>query len=218
MPTGQQTTAMTADSEYSQIAQLRKHGERALADAISSYSDRLLRIVDLRLDPRLCGRVDAVDIVQEVFLEARKRLPRFLGDASVPVFVWLRGVTLDTLVHIHRRHLGAKKRDAGREVSLQGMGGPQATSVSLAGFLIGDLTSPSQAAMREELAARIEMTLATMAEIDREVLILRHFEQLTNDEAASVLGVKKAAASRRYMRALARFREVLSAIPGFEDE
>jgi len=90
--------------------------------------------------------------------------------------------------------------------------------VSLAGFLIGDLTSPSQAAMREELAARIEVTLDAMDEIDREVLVLRHFEQLSNDEVANVIGVKKAAASRRYMRALARFRDVLSAIPGFEDD
>jgi len=162
--------------------------------------------------------VDAADIVQEVFLEARKRLPRFLGDASVPVFVWLRGVTLDTLVRIHRRHLGAKKRDAGREVSLQGVGTPQATSISLASFLIGDLTSPSQAAIRGELVAAIEVTLDAMDEIDREVLVLRHFEQLSNDEVASVVGVKKAAASRRYMRALARFREALSAIPGFEVE
>jgi len=157
-------------------------------------------------------------VLQEFFLEARKRLARFLRDASVPVFIWLRGVMLDTLVHIHRRHLGAKMRDAGREVSLQGVGTPQATSISLASFLIGDLTSPSQAAIRGELAAAIEVTLDAMDEIDREVLVLRHFEQLSNDEVASVVGVKKAAASRRYMRALARFREVLSAIPGFEVE
>ena len=82
--------------------------------------------------------------------------------------------------------------------------------------MIGDLTSPSQAAIREETARQIEIVLAGMDEIDREVLILRHFEQLTNDEVATVVGVKKAAASRRYMRALARFREVLLAIPGFE--
>jgi len=209
---------MTTETDNSQIARLREHGEQALADAISSHNDRLLRIIDLRLDPRLRGRVDAADVVQEVFLETRKRLPRFLRDASVPVFVWLRGVVLDTLVHVHRRHLGAKMRDAGREAPLHAGIGPQATSVSLAGFLIGDLTSPSQAAMREELAARIEVTLDAMDEIDREVLVLRHFEQLSNDEVANVIGVKKAAASRRYMRALARFRDVLSAIPGFEDD
>jgi len=209
---------MTSEDDHSQITQLREHGEQALAETISSYHDRLLRVIDLRLDPRLSGRVDAGDVLQEVFIEARKRLPRFLRDASVPVFVWLRGVVLDTLVHVHRRHLGAKMRDAGREVSLHGGTGPQATSLSLAGFLIGNLTSPSRAAVRQELAARIEVTLDAMDEIDREVLILRHFEQLSNDEVARVVGVKKAAASRRYMRALGRFRDVLSTIPGIEDD
>ena len=218
MPADQLAMTMPVEHDNSEIAQLREHSEQALAEIISSYNERLLRIIDLRLAPQLSGRVDAADVLQEVFLEARKRLPRFLRDASVPVFVWLRGVVLDTLVHVHRRHLGAKMRDAGREVPLHAGGGPQATSVSLAGFLIGDLTSPSQAAMRQELATRIEVTLAAMDEIDREVLILRHFEQLSNDEVASVIGVKKAAASRRYMRALARFREVLSAVPGLEDD
>ena len=93
---------------------------------------------------------------------------------------------------------------------------PQASSVVLAAYLAGSLTSPSQAAIREETARQSKRALADMDEIDREVLILRHFEQLSNDEVAVVLGVKKAAASRRYMRALARFRKVLLAIPGFE--
>lgn len=217
MPANWLTTAMTVEDDHLMIARLREHGEQALAEAISSYDERLLRIIDLRLDPRLSGRIDAADVLQEVFLEARKRLTRFLDDARVPVFVWLRGVVLDTLVHVHRRHLRAKMRDAGREVAWQGGAGPQATSVSLAGFLIGDLTSPSQAAIRQELAARIEAMLGAMDEIDREVLILRHFEQLSNDEVAGVLGVKKAAASRRYMRALARFREVLSGVPGLDE-
>ena len=107
-------------------------------------------------------------------------------------------------------------RDAGRDVSLLASGSPQASSVVLAAYLAGNLTSPSRAAIREETARQIETALADMDEIDREVLVLRHFEQLTNDEVAAALGVKKAAASRRYMRALARFRTVLLAIPGFE--
>jgi RNA polymerase sigma-70 factor (ECF subfamily) len=105
-------------------------------------------------------------------------------------------------------------RDAGRDVSLHGGPAPSATSLSLAGCLVADLTSPSQAAIREETACRIEKVLGAMDEIDREVLILRHFEQLSNDEVASVIGVKKAAASRRYMRALARFREVGETVSG----
>jgi RNA polymerase sigma-70 factor, ECF subfamily len=198
------------------IVRLRSEGDQALADVMDQHASRLRQIVELRVDPRLSGRVDTADVLQEAFLEARKRLPRYLGDPSVSVFVWLRGVVLDTLVDFHRRHLGAKMRDAGQEVSLHGPAGPQASSVALAAYLAGSITSPSQAAIREETARQIEIVLAGMEEIDREVLILRHFEQLTNDEVAAVVGVKKAAASRRYMRALARFRTVLLTIPGFE--
>jgi RNA polymerase sigma-70 factor, ECF subfamily len=204
-----------ADDE-SQTARLRSQGDQALAEVMAQHAPRLQQTVELRLDPRLAGRVDAADVMQEVFLGARQRLPRYLAESSVPVFVWLRGVVLDTLVDLHRRHLGAKMRDAGQEVSLQRPASTQASSVALAAYLLGDATSPSQAAIRDETVRQIEAALADMDEIDREVLILRHFEQLTNDEVAAVVGVKKAAASRRYMRALARFRQVLLAIPGFE--
>ncbi len=199
-----------------QIARRISQGEQALAEAMAQHAPRLQQAVELRVDPRLAGRLDAADVLQEAFLEARKRLARYLADPSVPVFVWLRGVVLDTLIDLHRRHLGAKMRDAGQEISLHRSATAQASSVALAAYLMGDLTSPSQAAIREETARQIEAALADMDEIDREVLILRHFEQLTNDEVAAVVGVKKAAASRRYMRALARFRTVLLTIPGFE--
>lgn len=205
---------MLDDSDKSLVETLRQFGEQRLAEVLSANFERLLRIVDLRLDPRLAGRLDAADVVQEAFLAARERLPRYLREPRVPVFVWLRGVLLDALVDIHRRHLGAKMRDAGREVPLPQAVAPDATSVSLAACLIADLTSPSQAAIREETARKIEEVLEGMDPIDREVLILRHFEQLSNDEVAGVLGVKKAAASRRYTRAVIRFREVVEGISG----
>lgn len=201
--------------EPTQIARLRG-GDQALADVLAEHTPRLRQIVELRLDPRLLGRVDAADVLQEAFLEARKRLPRYLDEQGVPVFLWIRGVVLDTLIDFHRRHLGAQMRDAARDVSLLSYRSPQASSVALAAHLAGSLTSPSRAAIREETARQIEAALAEMDEIDREVLVLRHFEQLSNDEVAAAVGVKKAAASRRYMRALVRFREVLLAIPGFE--
>lgn len=204
--------------DYSQIAQLRSGGDSVLAELLSEHSLRLRKIIELRLDPRLSGRLDAADVLQEAFLEARKRLHRYMDDASVPVFIWLRGVVLDTLIDFHRRHLGVKMRAAGREVSLNGAVMPQASSVVLAAWLAGSLTTPSQALIREETARQIDVALSRMDEIDREVLILRHFEQLTNDEVAAVVGVKKAAASRRYMRALSHFREVLLEIPGFEQQ
>lgn len=207
---------MDMTNDESQIASLQSGGDQALADVMMAHQPRLGHVVQLRLDNRLSGRVDVADVLQEAFLEARKRLSRYLAEPSVPVFVWLRGVVLDTLTGFHRRHLGAKMRAAGQEVSIQCSLSPQATSVALAAYLIGDLTSPSQAAIRDERVHQIEMVLAEMDEIDREVLLLRHFEQLSNDEVALVIGVKKAAASRRYMRALEHLRKGLLAIPGFE--
>jgi RNA polymerase sigma-70 factor (ECF subfamily) len=205
------------DSDPVLLENLRQHGQQSLAETFSRYHDRLERIVDFRLDPRLSGRVDAADVLQEAFLEACKRLARYLGDPSVAVFVWLRGVALDTLTHVHRRHL-AQMRDAGRDVSLHARPSPQVSSISLAGWLIADLTSPSHAAMRDEVTETIENVIDAMDPVDREVLILRHFEQLTNDEVASILGVKKAAASRRYMRALKRLREAVDTTPGIDSD
>lgn len=207
---------MLTPEDLTQIDRLRQGGDQALAHTLTEQTPRLNRIAEMRLDPRLSGRVDVGDVLQEVFLEARKRLDRYLSEPAVSVFVWLRGIVMDTLIDFHRRHLGAQMRDAGRDVSLLAWGSPQASSAVLAAYLAGSITSPSRAAIREETARQIETALADMDEIDREVLILRHFEQLTNDEVAAALGVKKAAASRRYMRALARFRTVLLAIPGFE--
>ncbi len=202
---------MSTDFCGSQIEHLRRNGEESLAEAFYQHRDRLERIVDLRLDPRLSGRVDASDVLQEAFLEAQKRLSRYVENPGVPVFVWLRGVTLDTLIRVHHRHL-AGMRDARREFSVQS---PQVGSVSLSGWLVADLTSPSQAAIRDEMTKKIEEALDAMKEIDREVLILRHFEQLSNDEVATIVGVGKSAASRRYTRAIKRFREVLQTVPGF---
>jgi RNA polymerase sigma-70 factor (ECF subfamily) len=195
------------------VERLQEGSEQALAEAMTQFSVRLQQIVALRMDPRLSRRFDATDVLQEAFLEARKRLSRYFQEPAVPLFVWLRGVVLDTLADFHCRHLGARMRDATQEVYLQCPVSSQASSVALVALLAGDFTSPSQAAIRGETAAQVERLLSRMDSIDREVLILRHLEELTNDEVAAALGVKKAAASRRYMRALARFREVLLTIP-----
>jgi RNA polymerase sigma-70 factor (ECF subfamily) len=187
----------------------------ALADLFTGYRERLKRMVALRLDRRLTGRVDPSDIIQEAFLEVHKRFKEYARDASVPFFLWLRLVTGQKLTDCHRHHLGAKMRDAGQEVSLYRGAMPQASSVSLAAQLLGKLTSASQAAIRAEHKLHVQEALNSMEPLDREVLVLRHFEHLTNDEAALVLGLRKSAASQRYIRALKRLKEILSAIPGF---
>ena len=179
------------------------------------YRDRLRLMVHLRLDRRLQARVDSSDVIQEAFLEAAQRYEQFKTKPTMPPFLWLRFLVGQRLTMMLRRHLGAKARTAVREVSLFHGALPQANSESLAAQLLGRLTSPSHVAMRSELQVRVQEALNSMAEIDREVLVLRHFEQLSNVEAAEILGLSQQAASKRYVVALRRLKETLGAMPGF---
>jgi RNA polymerase sigma-70 factor (ECF subfamily) len=199
------------------VDRLRRDGEQSLATVFSQYRDWLERMIALRMDPRLRGRLDAADVLQEVYLDASKRLAAYVASPEAPVFIWLRGIAANTLTDLHRRHLGAQARDAGKEVSID-LGVGTTTSGWLAGQLMGSLTSPSQAAIREETAAQLAMTIDQMDELDREVLLLRHFELLRNHEVAMILGVSENAASNRYVRALTRLRELIAAIPGMTSQ
>jgi RNA polymerase sigma-70 factor (ECF subfamily) len=191
--------------------------QQALAELFTHYRERLKRMVRLRLDHRLQGRVDPSDVLQEAYLDLAKRAPEFLARPTLPFFLWLRLLTGQRLLAIHRQHLGTKMRDVGQEVALRHGPLPQANSASLAAQLLGRLTSPSLAAVRAEMQLRLQEALNCMDPIDREVLVLRHFEELTNNETAEVLGLQKAAASNRYVRALKRLRGILQSIPGFAD-
>jgi RNA polymerase sigma-70 factor (ECF subfamily) len=192
--------------------------QQALADLFTRCEDRLLRMVQLRLDRRLQGRIDPADVVQEAYLEFARALPEYLRNPSVPFFLWLRVITGRKLQALHRYHLGTRARDAGREVSLHRGALPQASSVSLAAQLLGRFTSPSEAALRAELQIRVQEAHNSMHSLDREVLSLRHFEQLTNAETAEVLGIGEAAASNRFVRALKRLKNILVSAPGFFEE
>jgi RNA polymerase sigma-70 factor (ECF subfamily) len=183
-------------------------GWRALFD---HDRERLRRMVALRLDRRLQGRVDPSDVIQEAHIEAMTRLPEYLRESNLPFFLWLRLIVGQRLTLLHRRHLGTHARDAGREIGLYHGALPQATSAALAARLLGHLTQPSAAAVRAERKIRIQTALNAMDLLDREILALRHFEQLSNDEAAQALGLSKSAASKRYVRALNRLREILAA-------
>jgi RNA polymerase sigma-70 factor (ECF subfamily) len=176
--------------------------------------ERLRRMVALRLDRRLGGRVDPSDVIQEAQLEAAERLAEYLKNPTMPFFLWLRLITGQRLLALHRRHLGAQLRDAGREVSLDRPALPQATSAALAARLLGHATSPSAAAVRTEMKARLREALDVMDPVDREVLTLRHFEQLTTAEAARELGISEEAAKKRHVRALKRLKAILTSAPG----
>jgi RNA polymerase sigma-70 factor (ECF subfamily) len=190
----------------------------ALGDLFSQHRDRLRLMVQVRLDRRLQGRIDPSDVLQESYVEVARALAAYLKDPVLPFFLWLRMITGRKLQALHRRHLGARSRDARREVSLYRGAMPQASSVSLAAHLLGRLTTPSVAAIRAELQVRIQEALNSMDETDREILALRHFEQLSNAEAAQVLDLSEQAASNRFVRALKRLKSILSNTPGFAEE
>lgn len=204
-----------SDSEV--LERLRRDGDRALAAALAEYHDRLERMIEVRMDPRMRGRLDAGDVLQEVYLDAAKRLASYVASPEAPVFVWLRGIAANTLTDLHRRHLGAQARDAGREVSI-GLVGGTTTSSWLARQLIGGMTSPSRVAMREETAEQLTSAIDQMDQLDREVLLLRHFELLRNHEVAMILGISENAASNRYVRALGRLRDLIATIPGLTSQ
>ena len=206
-----------ADVDPEEIELLRSGGSDQFAEVFSRYEDRLQRMIRFRLDRRLYGRVDSADVLQEVWLDASKRVTEYVANPVVPVFIWLRQIAWQTIIDLHRRHLGAQKRSVANEVALGGKGSQEDTSLSIAARLAGDLTSPSQAAMRDERMMQLRQALAEMDEIDREVLALRHFEELGNNEVAEILGIQKTAASNRYVRALKRLKEVLEQFPDLPD-
>jgi RNA polymerase sigma-70 factor (ECF subfamily) len=210
---------MTADSSDTSDLLSRAHAgdEFARAELFERHRARLRQMVRLRLDRRLNGRLDPSDVLQEAFLDYAKRFPEYIQEPKTPFYLWLRSLTGQRLIDVHRQHLGAQMRDAGQEISLYRGALPQASSVSLANQLLGRLTSPTQAAIRAEMQIRLQEALNTMDPLDREVVVLRHFEELSNAETAEVLGIQKSAASKRYVRALTRLKSILEGIPGFLD-
>jgi RNA polymerase sigma-70 factor (ECF subfamily) len=179
-------TAATTDD----LLRRAKAGDAAALGALfAHYRDRLRTMVRLRLDRRVAGRLDPSDVLQEAYLDVARRFPEYAATPAVSFYVWLRALTGQRLIDLHRQHLGAKMRDAGQEVSLYRGALPQASSASLAQQLLTGLTSPTQAAIRAEMQLKLQETLNSMDPMDREVVVLRHFEELNNIETAAVLGI-----------------------------
>ena len=209
---------MSSDGEIQALIRRVQGGEEAaLCDLFIRYRDRLRRMVKLRMDRRLQGRLDASDVLQEACLDVAKRAAEYRGTTDMPVFLWLRLITGQRLMALHRQHLGAQMRNVGQEVSLHRGALPPASSISIAAMLLGRITSPTRAARRAELQERLQDILNAMDPVDREILTLRHFEELGNGETAQVLGISRSAASSRYIRAVMRLKKELAGAPGFFD-
>ena len=188
---------------------LRGGDMSALTTLFERERERILRMVHFRMDPRLVGRIDPEDVVQDTFLEAEKRIEAFQVEDK-PFFLWLRLVAQQTMVDLFRKHIGAKMRNAAREVR-----SPKTHAMS--GFFVGHFTSPSQAAIRGEMLDMLREAFDEMDPVDREVLALRHFEELSNNEVAEILGLQKAAASNRYVRALKRLQTVMTKTTSYRE-
>jgi RNA polymerase sigma-70 factor (ECF subfamily) len=199
--------------ELSRLVDLARDGDAdALAQLVRTYEPRLMRMVELRLDARLRRRLDASDVVQEGLLEAVRRVAEWRRQSAMPFQVWLRLVCAQSLAAAQRRHLGAEKRDAQNEVPLPSPAGISAANAADA--FAASITSPSQAAQREELRAGVLAALEQLDALDREVVALRHFEGLSNEEVAAELAITPEAASKRFLRALVRLRPALDVFTG----
>lgn len=199
--------------EDSADQKIQHGGHDALGDVFDSFSERLLRMIEFRLDRRLGGRVEPEDVLQEAYIETLRRLDEYLAQPDVSFFVWVRQIVWQTLIANQRRHFGAM-RSPNREIRYTG-GEHSRANYSIARQLIGEVTSPSQVAMREEQVHQLRTALDTMDMVDREVLAMRHFEHLTNSEVAQILELSPTAASNRYVRALSRLGKILASMPGF---
>jgi RNA polymerase sigma-70 factor (ECF subfamily) len=182
-----------------------RDGERdALALLFNYYRPRLRQMVRLRMDTRMAARVDPSDVLQEAYLDAARQVQSYLRRPAVAVYVWLRGLTWERLLNLQRDHLGAQRRAVDRELPL-----PAESSVHLARQLLAQGPSPSQGLLQDELRQRVQQALAALAPTDHEVILMRHFEGMSNREVAQTLGLSDSGATMRYGRALFRLKEIL---------
>lgn len=184
----------------------------------SRFGERLKQQIIVRLDRRLAGRVDPDDVLQEAFVDIMARLGNFQPERNVPLFQWLRMIVQERIIATHRRHLLTGKRDARREQAGYGDGTGDESAHSLADMILVDDTSPSGRVVRQERLSKLAKALEEIAPIDREIILMRVYENLPNDNAAEALGIEPEAAKKRLTRAIRRLGELLRAAPEFASE
>jgi len=201
---------MWPDSPITQDLLLKaKNGEPAAVDQLlARHREPVRRMIDMRLDRAIARRVDASDIAQEVLLEVSRRLRDYLDKPDLPFHLWLRHIARDHIIDAHRRHRKAQRRSVDREQAMQA-GPADQSSVELIAQLIDRELTPATAALRKELQSRFQTVLATLDDDNREIILMRHFEQLSNQEVAAALGLTEPAASMRHLRALRKLLEFL---------
>ena len=188
------------------LEQAQTGDRQAFEELFARHRPYLKQLVELRLDPKLRPRVDPSDVVQEAYLEAFRRLSTYLHERPMPFRLWLRQIAYDRTLKAWRHHLGTARRAAGREVPL-----PQRSSLVLAQQLLAGGSTPRQSLDRRELAQRLRQAIAQLPQTDREVILMRHFEGLSNPEIGCLLGIDPATVSARHGRAILRLHRILFA-------
>jgi RNA polymerase sigma-70 factor (ECF subfamily) len=194
------------------LSQARQGEAEAVERLLTAHREPLRRMIGLRLDPALAARLDPSDIVQDVLLEAHRRLSDYLRQPVMPFHLWLRHIAKDHVIDAHRRHRLAQRRSLDREQRLVPARLDDHSSYELAGQLLDPERTPASEAVRRELQRRLDAAVAALNEQDREVILMRHGEQLSNQDVATALGLTEAAAAMRYLRAVRRLRAAL--LPG----
>jgi RNA polymerase sigma-70 factor (ECF subfamily) len=193
------------------LDRVRQGDGAAVNGLLERHREAIKRMIGRRMDRVVQHRVDASDIVQDVMIEANRRLGDYLANPTMPFQLWLRHMARDRLIDAHRRHRVASSRSVDREVSLAVRDNGERSQADLAGQLADRELTPAAAATWHELERRFAAAVETLDEADREIVLLRHFEHLSTAEAAETLGLSKAAAGMRYLRAMRRLRVLLDA-------
>lgn len=192
------------------LAQAKEGDADAVEQLLAKHRDAVRRMIDLRLDPAIVQRLDASDVVQEVLIEANRRLKDYLQKPTMPFHLWLRHIAKDHIIDAHRRHHQAQKRGVHREQPMHRPAWSDRSSLDLAGQLLDQDLTPASAAIQEEMQRRLREAIEQLEEDDREIILMRHYEMLANQEVADALGLTEAAASMRYLRAVRKLRDLLS--------
>ncbi|HEY0982185.1 sigma-70 family RNA polymerase sigma factor [Schlesneria sp.] len=191
-----------------------RQGDRvAVNRLLERHRNSLKKLIQLRLDRKIAQRVDASDVVQDVLMEANTRLQEYLSDPRLPFHLWLRQLAKDRMIDMHRRHRGAQRRSLDREQSMTSPQFADQSGLDLMGQLADQELTPAAASIRKELESRFLIALDQLDDEDREIVVMRHFEQLGNSEVAEALGLSAAAAGMRHLRALRKLRAILGDRP-----
>jgi RNA polymerase sigma-70 factor (ECF subfamily) len=199
--------------EQPQTEQLIAQAKGGDASAVNQLMDRhrnsLRQLIRMRLDHKIQKRIDVSDVVQDVLVEANRRLQRYLADPAMPFHLWLRQIAKDRIIDAHRRHRVSAKRSIDREQQLVAPRGYDQSSIQLASLLGDSRLTPAAAALQKEMARKVEQSISKLDEKDCEVIVMRHYEHLSNQEIGQILGLTEPAASMRYLRAIRRLKTIL---------